>query len=450
MLPPMPETLSPDLCVIGAGAGGLVVAAGAAQLGARVVVVERGGGQAGGVACRALLAAADLGFAAAMTRVRAAVAETAVHAAPTRLAGLGIALVSATGRFDGPDLLSAGAVRVKARKFVLATGAKPTLPAIPGLAEAGFLTYDSVFALAARPDHLAVLGGGPIGVVLAQAFRRLGSRVTIVERAALLPREDAELAAVVRLALRRDGIVVHEGAAVNRVAPGPRLHLDGGGVVEASHLLVAAGRRPAVDGLGLEAAHVAFDGDGIRVDDRLRTTNRRIYAVGDVTGGPQSTAVATYHAGLVLRHALFRLPVRQDLSAAPSVVLADPELARVGLDEEAARAAHGRIEVLRWPFADLERARADDARDGLIKVILDRRGRILGAAIVGRHAGELIQPWALAVDRKLGIGAMAGMIAATPTWGEISRRVAVSHFLPRLLSDRAKSLARLLARLPGV
>ncbi len=459
----MPDVLAPDLCVIGGGSGGLVVAAGASQMGAAVVLVEAGamGGDclnSGCVPSKTLLAAAHEAkarggapdFAAAMARVRRVIAGIAPNDSVERFEGLGVTVIQARARFIAPDAVEAGGTVIRARRFVIATGARPLVPGIPGLREAPHLTYETVWSLAAAPEHLLVLGGGPVGVELAQAFRRLGSAVTVVEAGRLLPREDPELVEPVRLQLRRDGVTLREGAAVTAVeggGGGVRLRL-GAEVVAGSHLLVAVGRRPAVDGLDLDAAKIAHSPQGIAVDKGLRTTNRRVYAIGDVTGGPQFTHLAGHQAGLVLRSALFRLPVRNDLKALPAVTYTAPELARVGPTEDEARAAHGAVEVLRWPFSEIDRARTDGAIDGLAKVVLDRRGRILGAAIVGARAGELIQPWVLAIGQGLRIGALAGMMAPYPTLGEINKRVAGSHFMPRLFGDRVKTLVRLLARLP--
>lgn len=466
----MPETvLTPDLCVIGAGSGGLVAAAGASQMGASVVLIEAGamGGDCLNTGCvpsKALLAAGhaaqrlrrpgfglagaepDIDFAAVMEHVQRTIAAIAPNDSVVRFEGLGVTVRQGVGRFTGPDEVTVDGTRVRARRFVVATGAAPLVPDLPGLGEVRYLTHETVWALRERPAHLLVLGGGPVGVELAQAFRRLGSAVTIVEAARLLPREDEELVDVIRLALRRDGILVLEGAAVERVSGAVSLHTSGG-TVSGSHLLIAVGRRPRVAGLGLELAKIAHSDKGIQVDAGLRTTNRRVYAIGDVTGGPQFTHLAGHQAGLVLRSALFRLPVRNDLGALPAVTYTDPELARVGPTEAEARAAHGKIQILRWALADVDRARIDGAPAGLCKVLLDRRGKVVGAAIAGRHAGELILPWVLAVRRRLPVTALADLMAPYPTLGELTRKAAASYLMPKLFSDRVKTVVRWLARL---
>jgi len=335
---------------------------------------------------------------------------------------------------------------------VIATGSAPAVPPLPGLRDVPYLTNETVFELALRPEHLVIIGGGPIGVELAQAFARLGARVSVVELMALLGNDDPEAADVVRLALRRDGVTLYEATkvlALARANGGIAATIERDGVREtlaASHLLVATGRRPNVAGLGLEAAGVAFTPQGITVDRRLRTTNRRIYAVGDVTGRYQFTHMASHHAGVVVRNALFRLPAKLDERAVPWVTYSDPELAQVGLTEAAARKLQGSVRILRWAFAENDRARTERRCCGFAKVITTRRGRILGATIVGPHAGELILPWSLAITRGLGAAAVAGLIAPYPTLSEISKSVAGSFFTPTLFSERTKRLVRLLAR----
>lgn len=465
----MPEMLTPDLCVLGAGAGGLVVAAGGSQMGASVVLVEAGrmGGSSLNTGCvpsKALLAAGhaahagrrpgfglagcdpDIDFAAVMAQVRRTIAAIAPNHAVERLQGLGVTVLQGFGRFTGPGEMAVGDTRIKARRFVIATGAAPLVPALPGLDAVPFLTHETIWDLRERPAHLLVLGGGPVGVELAQAFRRLGSAVTIVEAARLLPREDEEMVDVVRLALRRDGIALHEGVAAARVSGAVTLHTTAGDV-SGSHLLVAAGRRPRVEGLGLELAKIGHSGDGIRVDAGLRTSNRRVYAIGDVTGGPQFAHLAAHQAGLVLRSALFRLPVKNDLSALPAVTGTDPGLARVGPTEAEARQAHGTVRILRWALADIDRARIEGHAAGHARVLLDRRGRVIGAAIAGRHAGELILPWVLAVRRRLPVSALSDLMAPYPTLGEITRKTAGSYLMPKLFSERVKTVVRWLAKL---
>ena len=446
---PMHQTLTPDLCIIGAGSGGLSVAAGAAQLGASVVLIERGemGGDClnfGCVPSKSLIAAAAaaqaartsqpfgvelppprVDFAAVRRHVRSVIDGIAPHDSVARFEGLGVTVLREAARFAGPNLVEAGGHRIRARRYVVATGSRPAIPSVPGLIELACLTNETVFDLAELPERLLVLGGGPIGCELGQAFRRLGAEVTIVDRGSILAREDPELAEVVRARLLAEGVRLHERAEIVRAGPGATLYLAGTPEpLRGSHLLVAAGRRPTVEGLGLEAAGIATDAKGIKVDARLRTTNARVFAIGDVAGGPQFTHAAGYQAGIVIRNALFRLPSRASTRAMPHATFTDPELAAVGLSEAQAQAQGLGHEVARWPFAENDRARAERTTEGLVKVVAGRGGRVLGAAIVGAHAGELILPWVLAVDRGLKLSALASLIAPYPTLSEASKRTA--------------------------
>ena len=365
----MAEILTPDICVIGAGSGGLSVAAGAAAFGVPVVLVEQGkmGGDCLNTGCvpsKALLAAAkrahaigharpfgldtprtEVDFAQVHRHVHDVIAEIAPNDSVARFTGLGVRVIKGAARFRDADTVTVGSeFEIKARRIVIATGSSPAVPPIPGLDSTPYLTNESVFDLTARPEHLVVIGGGPIGLELAQAFRRLGSRVTVLEAQQPLAREDAECAAILLEALAGEDLEIRSG--VTRGAGGecaaghPR---RGAGrqrredTIAGTHLLVATGRRVNVDDLGLDRAGIAYDRKGIKVDRRLRTTNRRVYAVGDVAGGPQFTHVANYHAGIVLRNVLFRLPATVNEDAIPRATYTDPELAHVGLTEDEAR-----------------------------------------------------------------------------------------------------------------
>ncbi len=358
-------------------------------------------------------------------------------------------------RFCAPDEIEAGDVRVRARRFVLATGSRPVAPPIPGLDQTPYRTNETIFEGRAAPDHLVVIGGGPIGCELAQAHRRLGSAVTVLDMGPILPKDDPELTAVVRSSLEADGIVLRERVqvqAVERAGNGVAVVLSGQGDagaerIEGSDLLVAAGRAPEVLGMNLELAGVAFDRHGIKVDARLRTTNKKIFAIGDAIGGYQFTHVGNYHAGIVIRNALFRLPAKVDYRALPWVTYTDPELAHVGLSEAQAREQGHATLVLRWPFEENDRARTERETQGLIKAVVGKGGRILGASIVGAHAGELILPWVLAIRQKLKIGALADVIVPYPTLGEVSKRAAASYYTPKLFAPRTRWLVRQLARL---
>ena len=474
----MSERLRADICVIGAGSGGLTVAAGASQMGADVILIEKGlmGGDClnyGCVPSKALLAAAhtaqtsrradrfgitngtlDIDFAGVHRHVHDVIAQIAPHDSVERFAGLGVRIISGKAAFIGPREVEADGRVIQARRFVVATGSSPTVPPIPGLAEAGFLTNETIFEADTLPAHLLVIGAGPIGLELAQAFRRLGAEVTVLEMAHALAADDPELADVLVTQLRCEGINIHTDTRVVGVegtpgkievsAEGP----DGNVVVGGSHVLVAAGRSPNVEGLGLAEAGIAFTPQGIKVDDYLRTVNKKVFAIGDVAGHLQFTHVAGYHASVVLRNALFPIRTRARHQNIPWVTFTDPEFAHVGLHEGLIGAQHGEIRVLRWPFSENDRAAADRDTNGLIKVITTKKGLILGATILGPHAGELIAPWVLALNQGLKIGAMASLIAPYPTYSEVSKRAAGSYYTPTLFGPRMHKIVRLLARLP--
>jgi pyruvate/2-oxoglutarate dehydrogenase complex dihydrolipoamide dehydrogenase (E3) component len=469
----MTRRLAPDLCIIGAGAGGLAVAAGAVQLGAEVVLIERAamGGDClnfGCVPSKSLLASARLAdiwrrgprlglayarpqidFAAVGDSVGQVIADIAPNDSVERFEGLGVTVLQAEARFTSPRTVRAGDVEIRPRRFVIATGSQPIVPPIPGLAEAPYLTNETVFANRELPEHLIVIGGGPIGIEMAQAHRRLGAQVTVLDLGPLLPRDDPELVGLLAARLAGEGIALRpriEIAAVESGRAGVTVQLAGGERLAGSHMLVAAGRRPSVAALDLEVAGIGAGPKGITVDARLRTANRRAFAVGDVTGGPQFTHIALYHAGIVIRNALFRLPARVDYRALPWVTYTDPELAQVGLTEVAAQEAGDAVRVLRWPFAENDRAQTERDTAGLVKIVARRDGRILGASILGAGAGDLILPWALAISRKLKIGALANLVVPYPTRGEAGKRAAGSFYTPALFSPRTRRIVRFLAR----
>jgi pyruvate/2-oxoglutarate dehydrogenase complex dihydrolipoamide dehydrogenase (E3) component len=472
----MAQAIRTDICVIGAGSAGLSVAAGASQMGADTVLVERGpmGGDClnyGCVPSKALLAAGHaaqtvreagrfginghepaIDFAGVHRHVHGAIAAIAPNDSQERFEGLGVKVIRASARFVGPARLEAGDYEITARRFVIATGSAPLVPPIPGLDRVPYLTNETIFERQARPAHLIIAGGGPIGIEMAQAFRQLGSQVTVVERHQILPKDDPELVDIVRRALVRAGVDIREGASLARVESAGN-HIaavletgDGEARVEGSDLLVAVGRRATVDGLGLEAAGVAYDPKGITVDARLRTTNKKIFAIGDARGGYQFTHAAGYDAGIVIRNALFRMPAKADYRAMPWVTYTDPELAHVGLTEAAARERAGDIRVLRWGFQENDRAQAEGKTEGLAKIVTDKRGRVLGATIAGAHAGELIQPWVLSIAGKMKIGAVANIVAPYPTYSEVNKRAAGSYYVPTLFGERTKRIVRFLTR----
>lgn len=469
------ETITTDICVIGAGSGGLSVAAAVAAFGVPVVLIEKGrmGGDclnygcvpskaliAAGKRARAMSTASPLGIASVRPQVDYAAVHDHVHAvigaiAPNdsveRFTAMGVRVIKEAAVFTGRDRVRAGNTTVIARRFVIATGSSPLVPPIPGLDKVKYLTNETFFDLKEPPRRLMIVGGGPIGIELAQASARLGAEVTVLEAMDPLAKDDPELTSVVLSALREEGVDIRARtrvAGVRRVRGGIELALetaDGKERIVGSHLLVAAGRRPNVEGLGLEAAGVKYDRGGITVGANLKTSNSRIYAIGDVAGSLQFTHMANYHAGLVVRNALFRLPVRVNLNEIPWVTFTDPELAHVGMSEQQAREAGKPVNVLRWPYAENDRAQAERETGGFIKVVTDTRGRILGASIVGAQAGEQIHMWVLAIQNGLKIGKMASLVSPYPSLSEIGKRAAVNYYRPSLSNPwlrRAISLLR--------
>jgi pyruvate/2-oxoglutarate dehydrogenase complex dihydrolipoamide dehydrogenase (E3) component len=471
----MATALTPDICVIGAGSGGLSVAAAAASFGVPVVLIEKGkmGGDClnyGCVPSKALLAAARhavasrdasrFGLRAAPPQIDFAKVHAHVHGvigaiAPTdskeRFAGLGVRVIEGAARFLDARTVTVGDMAIKARRFVIATGSAPALPPIDGLAETPYLTNETVFDLKRVPEHLIVIGAGAVGLELAQAHRRLGAVVTVLEAATPLANDDPECAAVVVDQLTREGVVVRADVKVTKVARvGEKVAVtfageQGDETIEGSDLLVATGRKPNIDGLALDAAGIETEGGGIKVDRRLRTTNRRVYAIGDVAGG-HFTHVANYHAGIVLRNVLFRLWAKVDDNAVPRVIFTEPELAHVGLTERQARERHGSLRVLRWPYHENDRAQAEHATHGHIKVVTAANGRILGATVVGAQAGELITVWTLALARGLNIRAMTEIVVPYPTLSEIGKRAAITYFSSSLTSPTVRRLLGFLRR----
>ena len=458
----MAEVLTPDICVIGAGSGGLSVAAAAAAFGVPVVLIEKDkmGGDCLNTGCvpsKALLAAAkraelmrggepfgviaqtvSVDFAQVHAHVHDVIAAIAPVDSVERFVGLGVRVIKGEARFTDPRTVAVGDYEIKARRFVIATGSKAAIPPISGLDATPYLTNETIFDLTALPKHLIVIGAGPVGLELAQAFCRLGSKVTVLEAAQPLAKDDPECAAIVVDQLERDGVVIRAGvkiASVKRAGENVAVIISSAGgeqTIEASHLLIAAGRKPAFGRLNLAAAEIEHDQGGIRVNSKLKTGNRRVYAIGDVAGRAQFTHAANYHAGIVIRNALFRLPAKVDENAIPWVTYTEPELAQTGMTEAQARARGYKIRIARWPYHDNDRAQAERQTHGHIKVVTDRRGRILGATIVGAQAGELITAWTLAIAQKLNIRAFTGIVMPYPTLSEIGKRAAIDFFTPSL------------------
>ncbi len=463
----MKRTVSPDpdVLIIGAGAAGLSVAAAAAMLEARVTLVERAamGGDClhtGCVPSKALIAAAQhavagqqaagLGIAypapriearAVFAHVRAAITRIARHDSRERFESLGVEVIAGQARFLDRRQIAVGDRILTPRRIVLAVGARPVTPPIPGLAETPYHTHETIFTLDRIPDSLAVLGAGPVGVELAQAFARLGSRVVVFEQDALLAGFDPDLRAVLRARLAEDGVDLRESARVLAVRAG-----DGGGVVitvrdekgrqeevASAELLVATGRRPDVTALDLPAGGVATTQDGfIAVDDGLRTTNRRVFALGDCIAAPQFTHAAGHAAGVLVRRLLTGWPVKADFRWIPRVVYTDPPVAVIGMGEEAARAEHGgRVRVFREDFGDLDRAVCDGRTTGFAKLVTVA-GRPVGMAAVGPWAGELMADWSEVLSGRRSLAALTARIWPYPSYGEMNRKLATAVLRSRL------------------
>ncbi len=451
-----------DICVIGAGSGGLSVAAGAVQMGAKVVLLEghKMGGDClnyGCVPSKALLAAGKqahamqtgkpFGVTPVVPKVSYAAAKDHVHdvietIAPVdsqeRFEGLGVHVIREFGRFISKTEVQAGDTVIEARRFVIATGSGPFVPPIPGIEDVEVHTNETIFDLREKPDHLLIVGGGPIGMEMAQAHIRLGSKVTVIEGMKAMGNDDPELSAIVLDRLRDEGVEIVEGAQATKITGGKGLVTveTENGSYTGSHILMAVGRKVNLDKLDLDRGGVAHD-RAVKVDASLRSvTNKKVYAVGDAAGGLQFTHVAGYHAGVVIRSALFGLPSKARTDHIPWVTYTDPELAQVGLTEEEANKKFGsfQVEVVRFEYSENDRAIAEGKTTGLIKVMVVK-GRPVGASIVGAHAGELIGVWVLSIANKMKMSQIAAMVAPYPTLGEINKRAAGAYFSPRLFDN---------------
>jgi pyruvate/2-oxoglutarate dehydrogenase complex dihydrolipoamide dehydrogenase (E3) component len=463
-----------DVLVIGAGSGGLSVAAGASQMGANVVLLEghKMGGDClnfGCVPSKALIATgkaahaqrhgaqygvadADgtVDYAAAKDHVADVIAQIAPVDSQERFEGFGIKVIREYGRFIYPTQVQAGDTVITARRIVIATGSSPLVPPIPGLNTVPYETNETLFDLRETPEHLLIIGGGPIGMEMAQAHVRMGCKVTVIEGAKALGKDDPELAEVVLNSLRDEGVAIEEDALAAQVrgtAGAIEVEAKDGRVFKGTHLLMAVGRKANIGRLDLDKAGIAPARNGIQVDASLRTTNKKVYAIGDVAGGLQFTHVAGYHAGVIIRSMLFGLPSKARTSHIPWATYTDPELAQVGLTEAEAKARHGaKLEVVRFHYHHNDRAIAERKTKGFIKVMVVK-GRPVGASIVGYQAGELINLWALALANNMKMSQIAAMVAPYPTIGEINKRAAGAYFTPRLLeSDLVKRLVGFVQR----
>ena len=468
------ETIKTDILVIGAGSGGLSVAAGAVQMGASVVLLEghKMGGDClnfGCVPSKALIASAkaayaqshasELGvanvspkvdYAAAKDHVAGVIVQIEPVDSQERFEGLGVRVIREYGKFISATEVEAGEYRIKARRIVISTGSSPFVPPIPGLDTVPYETNETLFELREQPEHLLIIGGGPIGMEMAQAHLRLGSKVTVIEGAKALGKDDPEMAAIVLDKLRAEGLVIEEDALAGEIkgtAGAIEVHAKDGRVFKGSHLLMAVGRKANMDKLNLEAAGIKTHRTGIVVDDSMKTTNKKVYAIGDVAGGLQFTHVAGYQAGVIIRSALFGLPAKQSTTHIPWATYTDPELSQVGLTEAQAKKQHGaQLEVVRFEIHHNDRLIAERKAYGLIKVMVVK-GRPVGVSIAGPQAGELIGMWSLAIANKLKMSQISAMVAPYPSVFEVNKRAAGAYFTPRLFeNDTVKKVVRLVQR----
>ncbi|KIC41098.1 dihydrolipoamide dehydrogenase [Ruegeria sp. ANG-R] len=468
------QELKTDILVIGAGSGGLSVAAGASQMGADVVLLEghKMGGDClnfGCVPSKALIASGKVAYgqahasaygisdvtpqvdyAAAKDHVHDVIAQIEPMDSQERFEGFGVKVIREYGSFVSPTQVQAGDHLITARRVVVATGSSPLIPPLPGLDQVPYYTNETIFELRDKPEHLLIIGGGPIGMEMAQAHIRLGCKVTVIEGMKALGKDDPEAASVVLDSLKTEGVVIRETAMVAQIrgnAGAVEVVTENGEIYTGSHLLLAVGRKANIERLNLEAAGVEQTRTGIRTDDSLRTTNRKVYAIGDVAGGMQFTHVAGYQAGVIIRSALFGLPAKAKTAHIPWATYTDPELAQVGLSEAQARERHGdALEVARFDYHHNDRAIAERKTKGFIKVMV-LKGRPIGATIVGYQAGELINLWSLALANNLKMGQIAAMVSPYPTVGELNKRVAGAYFSPRLFENQTvKRVVRFVQR----
>ena len=474
-----------DLGILGGGAAGLSAAAGAAQFGAKTILVEKAnrlGGDClhfGCVPSKTLIRTAGVwslarrarefglpevdlppvSLAAVMERVRSVIDKIQEHDSPERFCRLGAAVRFGSPRFIDDHSVSVDGDRLTARSWIVATGSSPSLPPVEGLANVPYWTNETVFSQKELPGHLMVLGGGPIGVEMAQAFRRLGSRVTIVEYAdQVLSPEDPDIAGIVRGRLEAEGARILTGTMALSVAShgssvqvrlAPVKEEGDAWAIEGDALLVAGGRKANVEGLELSAAGVAFSPRGVPADARMRTNVPHIYACGDVNGVFPFTHVAGYEAGIALANAVLRLPRKADYTNVPWCTYTDPEVASVGLNEKRAKSSGVEYRVLEAPFREVDRALAEGETEGKIKVLVTPSGNLLGCQIAGRRAGELIHEWVAAINGRVKLSTLAGAIHAYPTLAEISKKAAGSYYSEKLFNDRTRRILRFLFDLKG-
>ena len=460
-----------DLVVIGGGAGGLVVASVAAQLGLDVVLInkeEAMGGDClhyGCVPSKALLKCAsvahtmrhadrwglaplkaDVDMQSINQAVKNAIATIQPHDSRERFESLGCEVIAGEASFVSPSEIAVAGNTITAKKIVVATGSYAWIPPVEGLDQVDYLTNEDMFSLSELPRRLTILGGGPVGVEMAQAYARLGTEVTIVELAdRLLPRGDEELSAILAQTLRSEGVRLELGADVERVSQLDdikQVELKDGQIIDSDALLVAVGRRPCIESLNLSSANIDYDSHGIQVNRKMQTSNKRVYACGDVTGEMPLTHVAELQAGIVIANMMFKLPKKVSYDVVPSVVYTEPEVAQVGVSVEQCTAMKNG-EVHRFEVAELDRAVTDNVKVGVAK-ILTVKGKVVGAHVIAPHAGDLIHELALAVQQKMHISKITSLVHAYPSYSQLNKRVAGQYYKDRLFSRVTKKIVRLL------
>lgn len=448
-----------DFCVIGAGSGGLSFAAGAAQMGASVALLEhqKMGGDClnyGCVPSKALLSASKIpGITPEQVHnyIHDTIAAIAPHDSVERFTGLGVKVISERGQFVSSNTVATDTLIIEAKRVIIATGSRSTMPPIPGLDTVHSYTNETIFTLKEFPKHLLIIGGGPIGMEIANAYLRLNCKVTILEAGLGLAKDDPELSLLLKQHLIQQGLTLKEQVVIEAI------HEDNNGItcsykdhnqshtITASHLLVATGRRPNIEDLNLESANIKATPKGIIVDASLRTSNPRVYAIGDcIADGYKFTHAAGYHAGLVIRHSIFGLRTAVNLTTIPWVTYTSPELAHVGAQESDLKAQGTNYQVLRLPLSQNDRAQAERHTDGLIKVLASPKGHILGVSILAPHAGEMIYPWVMAMQNKLKLSAIATSIAPYPTYADASKRIAGQFYGAKLFSPWMQMVVKFL------
>lgn len=452
-----------DLAVIGGGAAGLSMASGSVQLGLKVVLVEPNqmGGDClnyGCVPSKSLLSATKAfyfsnevnpDFSKVMAHVKQVIAHIAQKDSVKRFSALGVKVIQESGHFIGRNQFQVKKKIIQAKHFVIATGSLPAIVPIPGLEKVAYLTNETIFDLEELPSHLIVIGGGPIGCELAQAFAMLGAKVTILEASSILPKDDDDCVAIIRKQLLSMGVDIIENAKILKIEGDKTLikvHLDNKKTISGRQLLMATGRRANVQGLELEKAGVDYDFKGIKTNARLQTTNKKIYAIGDVVGPYQFTHMASYQAGIALKNIVFKLPAKVNYQAVPWVTYTEPELAHVGMMAKDAL-NNPKLKITEFPFEEVDRAQTDGKILGKIKVITNQKGLILGVSIVGAQAGELILPWVMAIRERKSLRAFTDCIAPYPTLSEISKLVASEYYKPMLFSSKVRWLVSWLNKL---